>query len=139
MPSPGMTVMPESKLAKPSWPLALAASMAWSCVMPAGSCLPTTPEKMMSVAVPNKYGPTTLSPTPITVRTRTRDACSRSGRSWPSSRRADGQKSRDFSAGIPAAIAAPGPRIGGPAGRARCGLLAHAAASAGSWDATISA
>ena len=118
-PCPGVTVIPDSRSAALSLPLARAASIACCWVMPAGSRRPMTPSKMIVVALPRSLGPSTARLTPATARTRTTVTSTRSGPSRRRSRRADGQKSIDFSAGMPALIAkAAGPRVGG----GRCGF-----------------
>jgi hypothetical protein len=71
-----------------------------------------TPAKIRLVACPRIFGPMTLKDTPPSVRTTTANAGTFSGPSRRSRRLAEGQKSIDFSAGMPALIMAPGPRIG---------------------------
>ena len=100
---------------------------------------------MVFVACPRIHGPSTISVTLPTARTRTSAASQRSGYSRRSSRFADGPKFIDFSAGMPALIhggpparraSTPWMRFGtGPFGARR----AHATASALSWLCTISA
>ena len=68
-----------------------------------------TPAKITSVARPRIIGPITFSATEITPSTSTATTPKRSGRSRPTSRRADGPKSIAFSTGCPA------PPHGGPA------------------------
>ncbi|MFD1649472.1 hypothetical protein [Pseudonocardia alaniniphila] len=66
---------------------------------------------MTSVAWPRIFGPITESATLMTPRATTSTTSARSGASMPTSRRADGPKSIDFSAGIPAdAHGGPPPR-----------------------------
>ncbi|RAO55824.1 hypothetical protein ONO86_00901 [Micromonospora noduli] len=108
MPTPGTTSIRASMSAKLSLPLARAAATACSAVVPAGSCRPITPVKIRSVAWPRIFGPATLNPTLTTANVMIAARCSRCERSRPSSRRADGPKFIDFSAGIPALIH-PGP------------------------------
>jgi hypothetical protein len=79
-------------------------------VVPGVSCWPITPAKMTSVAWPRIFGPITESPTLMTPRATTSTTSARSGASMPISRRADGPKSIDFSAGIPADAHAGPPR-----------------------------
>src|SRR6187551_3553401 len=124
MPCPGMTVMPDSRSANLSSPRARAASMACCWVMPAGSCPPMTPAKMRFVACPRIFGPMTLNDTLPSVRRSTANAGILSGPSRRSSRLAEGQKSIDFSTGMPAVTMAPGPRIGLGGGRGgACGVV----------------
>src|SRR6476469_3880152 len=123
MPSPGTrSGMPEIRSASPLSPRARAASTACCWVVPGGSRRPITPAKIRSVACPRIYGPTTARLTPATVSPSTVNVRRRSGPSRRSSRVADGQKSIDFSAGCPAVIIAPGPRIGAGRGGA-CWLI----------------
>ena len=57
MPGPGTTSIRASMSAKLSLPAARAAATACSAVVPAGSCRPTTPAKIRSVAWPRIFGP----------------------------------------------------------------------------------
>ena len=63
MPVPGTSSIREIMSAKLSWPCARSPSTNWSLLTPAGSCLPTTPPKMTSMAWPSTFGAMTLRTT----------------------------------------------------------------------------
>ena len=100
MPTPGTTSILESMSAKLSWPWARRPSTNCSLVPPAGSCLPTTPPKITSIAWPRIRGATTLRTTATVTIASTAMMPARSGFSRPISRFAEGQKCWAFLAGM---------------------------------------
>ena len=125
---PGTTCWLSITLATVALPAARACAAACSPVIPAGSCLPMTPAKITSVARPRMHRPDHVQRHARSRRAPARATTPRrSGRSRPTSRRADGPKSIAFSTGCPA----PRPRrtaaaaLGGHAARGcdRVGVL----------------
>ena len=99
MPAPGTTSILASMSAKLSWPWERSPSMNCSLVAPAGSCLPTTPAKITSIAWPRILGAMTLRTTATVTMASTAVIPARSGFSSPMSRLAEGQKCWAFLAG----------------------------------------
>ena len=60
MPVPGTSSIRETMSAKLFCPCARSPSTNWSLLTPAGSCLPTTPPKITSMAWPSTLGAMTL-------------------------------------------------------------------------------
>ena len=58
--------IPESMVASWPWPWARSSAIACAFVVPAGSCLPTTPSNRTFVASPRIFGPLTVKATEVT-------------------------------------------------------------------------
>ncbi|GAP54300.1 hypothetical protein AHiyo6_08650, partial [Arthrobacter sp. Hiyo6] len=112
IPVPGVSVMALSMSAFWFSPAARSCAISCSLLTPAGSCLDTTPEKIRLVPSPSSRGPITENVTLTTASASTSNSHSRSGRSSPSSRLAEGPKFIAFSAGM--FIPANGPPCPGP-------------------------
>src|SRR5579875_2609503 len=110
MPLPGVGCAVARTSAMLVWPCARAFWIACCNVMLLGNAWPRKPVKIVSVARPRIFGPSTASATLQSASTRTSATFARCGRSRRSKRRADGPKFIDFSAGIPALIHGGPPR-----------------------------
>ena len=118
MPEPGVTFMLASIWACCVWPAALSAATACSLVRPAGICWLTTPLKMMSVALPRIFGPTTAKVTLTIANATTSRILGSSGLSVLTRRRNVPLKFFGFSGRQPDATERPAARPGrrAPAG-----------------------
>ena len=113
MPEPGVTFMLASIWACCVWPAALSAATACSWVSPAGICWLTTPLKMMSVALPRIFGPTTANVTLTIANATTRRILGSSGLRVLTRRRNVPLKFLGFSGGSPTPPNGPPPGRGG--------------------------
>ena len=100
MPTPGTRSILAIMSAKFSWPWARSPSTNCSLVAPAGSCLPTTPAKITSMAWPRIRGAITFRTTATVTMASTAAIPARSGFSSPMSRFAEGQNCWAFLAGM---------------------------------------
>src|SRR6266540_991875 len=109
MPRPGTTCIELSMSASLPWPRWRRPATASALLVPAGSCAPTKPAKIRSVALPRILGPRTERITLTTASARVSTINARSGRKVRSSLRLEAPKSSAFSVDMPAVKAA-GPR-----------------------------